>query len=142
MYYKHMRADSIMICSYFQSSPLHASSATHLDLHWSSVFALSYLVVPGAYDSGLIAKLPLQYSVFVKERHVNIKVHRTNMQHLYTSIIQDPPLLLIPPRISNHMPGTVWDEITCPFPDVNGATVEVWEWISNFIPHFIMDILD
>ena len=26
---------------------------------------------------------------------------------------------------------------TYPFPNFNGATVEVWEWISNFIPHFI-----
>ena len=23
-----------------------------------------------------------------------------------------------------------------PFPNFNGAAVEVWEWISNFIPHF------
>ena len=30
----------------------------------------------------------------------------------------------------------MWDEITHPFPNFNGATVEVWEWISNFIPHF------
>ena len=36
------------------------------------------------------------------------------------------------------MPNRVWDEITFPFPNFNGSTVEVWEWISNFIPHFIM----
>ena len=30
----------------------------------------------------------------------------------------------------------VWDEITNPFPNLNVATVEVWELISNFIPHF------
>ena len=28
----------------------------------------------------------------------------------------------------------VCDEITYPIPNFNGATVEVWEWISNFIP--------
>ena len=28
------------------------------------------------------------------------------------------------------------DEITHPFPNFNGCTVEVWESISNFIPHF------
>ena len=28
------------------------------------------------------------------------------------------------------MPSKVWDEITYPFPNFNGATVEVWEWIS------------
>ena len=27
----------------------------------------------------------------------------------------------------------VWDEITYPFPNVRGATIEIWEWISNFI---------
>ena len=31
----------------------------------------------------------------------------------------------------------VWDEITNPFPTFNNATIEVLEWISNFIPHFI-----
>ena len=32
----------------------------------------------------------------------------------------------------------VWDEITYPFPNFNGCSVEVWEWISNFIPHLIV----
>ena len=30
----------------------------------------------------------------------------------------------------------VWDEITRPFSNFNGATVEVWKWITYFIPHF------
>ena len=30
----------------------------------------------------------------------------------------------------------MWDEITYPFPNFNGATVEVWKWRSNPIPHF------
>ena len=28
----------------------------------------------------------------------------------------------------------MWDEITYSFPNFNGATVDVWEWISDFIP--------
>ena len=32
------------------------------------------------------------------------------------------------------MCSEVWDEITHPFPNFNGCAVEVWEWISNFIP--------
>ena len=36
------------------------------------------------------------------------------------------------------MPSKVWDEIAYPFPNFNGATVDVWEWISNFIPRFTM----
>ena len=43
--------------------------------------------------------------------------------------------------ISNHMASKVWGEIIYPFPNFNGTTVEVWEWISNFIPHFIMDVI-
>ena len=40
------------------------------------------------------------------------------------------------------MPGEVWDEITDPFPNFNGCTIEVLEWISNFIRHFIMDVIN
>ena len=29
----------------------------------------------------------------------------------------------------------MWDEITYPFPNFNGATVEVCEWMTNFILH-------
>ena len=43
--------------------------------------------------------------------------------------------------ISNRTPSKVWDEITYPFPNFNGATVEVWGWIGNFIPPFIMDVI-
>ena len=30
----------------------------------------------------------------------------------------------------------MWDVITYPFLNFSGATVEFYEWISNFIPHF------
>ena len=46
-------------------------------------------------------------------------------------------LTLIPAWISNYMPCKVWDEITYPFRNFNGCTVEVSEWMNNFIPHFI-----
>ena len=39
------------------------------------------------------------------------------------------------------MPSKVWDEITNPFLNFNGATVEVKEWISKFIVHFIIDVI-
>ena len=35
---------------------------------------------------------------------------------------------LIPTWISNHLTVAVWDEITYPFPNFNGCTIEVWEW--------------
>ena len=40
------------------------------------------------------------------------------------------------------MTGKVWDEITNRLLNFNGYTVEVWEWISNFIPHFVMNIIN
>ena len=39
------------------------------------------------------------------------------------------------------MPSKVWDEIIYLFPNINGFTTEVWEWMYNFILQFIRDIL-
>ena len=39
------------------------------------------------------------------------------------------------------MPCKVWGEINYPFPNFNGTAVEVWEWISNFIPYFVIDVI-
>ena len=45
-------------------------------------------------------------------------------------------LTLIPVWISNHMPSKVWNEITDPFLHF---TVDIW--ISNWIIHFVMDVI-
>ena len=50
-------------------------------------------------------------------------------------------LILIPAWISNHISSKVWDEITYPFLNLNSCIVDVWEWINNFIPHFLKDCL-
>ena len=42
-------------------------------------------------------------------------------------------LNLIQTWIINHMSGKVLDEITYPFPNFDGETIEVWEWICSFI---------
>ena len=36
---------------------------------------------------------------------------------------------------SDYIHYKVCDEIIYPLPNFNGATVEVWEWISNLILH-------
>ena len=42
----------------------------------------------------------------------------------------------------NTCPGKkVWDEITLTFPNFYDAAVEVWEWISYFTPHYMMDVI-
>ena len=43
--------------------------------------------------------------------------------------------------MSNHMPSQMQDEITYPFPNFNGVTAEGLEWINNYIPLFIMDVI-
>ena len=51
-------------------------------------------------------------------------------------------LTLIPACKSNYIHYKVWVEIIYPFPNFNGAAVEVWERINNFIPHFTGHICD
>ena len=34
------------------------------------------------------------------------------------------------------MSSEVWDEFTYAFPNYNGCTVEIGEWMGNFIPYF------
>ena len=48
---------------------------------------------------------------------------------------------LIPAWISNPMPSKVWFGKTYLFPNFNGCIGEIWEWISNFIPHFVIDVI-
>ena len=43
--------------------------------------------------------------------------------------------------INNHMSSKVSDEFPYPFPNINGATVEVWECIYNIFPHFKIGII-
>ena len=61
----------------------------------------------------------------------------------YTVNNLEPLLLtwiyLIPAWISYEIHYKMWDEITYPFPIFNDATVEGWEWISNFT-HIILDM--
>ena len=48
-------------------------------------------------------------------------------------------LTLILAWISNYIHYKVWDEITYPFLNFNGCTVEVKEWISN-LSHTLQDM--
>ena len=76
---------------------------------------------------------------------VNLPTHKcVTRPHWVNRIFMGPLLLtetLIPAWINNHMPSKMWDEISYPFPNFNSYTVEVWEWISNFISHIIMNVI-
>ena len=45
-------------------------------------------------------------------------------------------LISIAAWINNYIYHKMSDETAYLYPNFNGAAVEVWEWISNFIPHF------
>ena len=53
------------------------------------------------------------------------------------------PHFYFDPRMDKLLPifSKLCDEITYPFPNFNGCAVEVWEWISNVIPHYMMDVI-
>ena len=50
-------------------------------------------------------------------------------------------LTLIPERKSNYIHYIMWHEITYPFPYFNSCTIEVWDGISNLIPHFTEHVI-
>ena len=39
------------------------------------------------------------------------------------------------------MLSKVWDYIIYPLPNFNICIIEVWEWLSNFIPYIVMDVI-
>ena len=75
---------------------------------------------------------------------VDIRDVSGNSYEIYCSLsgvklISEP--ILTSSLISNYIHDIVWDEITYPFRNFKGATVEVLELISNSIPHFTGDVI-
>ena len=46
-----------------------------------------------------------------------------------------------PISIPNSIPSKVWDEISYSFLSFNGYTIEVCEWISNFVEYFSLSVI-
>ena len=96
--------------------------------------------------------LSWQYSIITILKVVSHVAHYT--PHIHTACIHKwlaqwdeclpfywHSLTLIPAWISNCMTSKAWGEIINPFTNFNGATVEICEWISNFMPHFLIDVI-
>ena len=71
---------------------------------------------------------PYICSIFIHSHRklTALYVYRNNLPHL----------CLTPAWISNHKPSKMGDAIINPFSNFNGCTTEVYEWISDLIPHF------
>ena len=63
------------------------------------------------------------------------------MIEIYCQQYQRLLFSLIPAGISDKMSNKLWDEITYSFINVNGGSVEICGWMSNFISHIIMDAI-
>ena len=71
----------------------------------------------------------------------NLLTFEWKQSHKQGEIAEAPftnSLTLIHALISNSIHYQVCDDITYnPFPNLNGAAVEFWGWLSFLIPHFI-----
>ena len=100
-------------------------------------------------NSPMSGEVPAQRASNVEKVSVWWRLHGSSGQRkmrkrLINESVQGPLSLTwfnFNARMDNNMPGNVWDEISYPFPNVSGCTVEVWKWIRSFIPHLIMDII-
>ena len=64
-------------------------------------------------------------------------------QHLdtFSGPVWQSGLNFISACIGIHIPSREWYQLTDPYPNFNCANIEVWEWISDLILHFIMDVI-
>ena len=72
----------------------------------------------------------LQWLTGVKE-HLNSGLPMTTSGPLYQH-----GLTCIITWIGSYIHYKAWNEIIYPFSNFNGAAIEVWEWMNNFISHF------
>ena len=116
------------------------SNHQHLDCLLNRLFKrrskkTSKLRISGLWvgNSPVTGEFPAQMAsntenVFIRWRHHGIRVKSAGV--LLLSWIN------FNANMDDYIHYKVWDEITYPFPNFNGCAVEVWERISNFIPHF------
>ena len=96
---------------------------------WSSgIKRKTHIVASGAPSSHLYKRGLNQHGYYLYGGE-HVSVHSLNAN--YVRIAYWPGITEI------HYKG--WNERTYPFPNVNVCAVEVWEWISHFIPHFTYD---
>ena len=126
----------ILWCWELNLAPLTTVTNTKYHLHWngnviilmkfSSLAALKVVILTtfgAASDENFIKMMTFSFQCISEEELLG-------------------PLLLTrfnfnPAWVSNYIHYDEWDEITKPFSNFNGATFEVWEWMSNFIPHLL-----
>ena len=76
--------------------------------------------------------------VLVKPRHCPDGFAQTQNNIIYLKAFYEHGLSSIATLKNDSTHYKVWGEITYPFPNLNGAAVEVWEWVSS--PHSLLGV--
>ena len=79
-----------------------------------------------------ILRIVLSFSLRIRD---NITRWYNNWDPFYNH------LTIIPVLISNGKHYKVWDDVTSPFPNFNGCTVDVCEWIRYLITHITAHVI-
>ena len=77
--------------------------------------------------------------IFIKTRSRCHKDHHKGKKEAFLVVIREAPIF--PNYCIENGEMYLWDETTYPCLNFNGCTVEVQELISNFIPHFMIDVI-
>ena len=72
--------------------------------------------------------------IHIRQSRIMMGLHTLVCESAWTSAISH----VLTAWITNFIHYEEWDEVTDPFLKFNRLTVEVWERISNFIPHLCM----
>ena len=114
------------------------------DMHFTNRTRIKFVCHFAGLDAGSDWRVHSNYVHYGRCHNGKTSLNITYNWHSIDPVLSDAfamELALIPTWISNHMHNKVWDEITDPFPNSNGSTVEVWEWMSDSIPRSIMDVI-
>ena len=106
---------------------------TKLDIAHKAAATVDSLLSWNYFALSVGSAIRLDWGVLIFARGLNCRTHCRNQMH-FRSPCYSHGLNLI---LLWAMPSKVWDEITYPFPNFKGTTVEFREWVTNFIPHFI-----
>ena len=124
----------------------------HFPLNCFTYFTDSHYEVYLSRDKEITpCRTPFQYKdrlfagirISITKIRRSFYLHNGNLYFSKTFSYWDCPtgLALTHVWISHVSPIIVWDEITYPFPNVNGYTVEYWWWIINFYSPVIADVI-
>ena len=129
------------------------SSAPHPHPHWLTWFIFNRSMdnkshTPSEVWDGITVRCRYNAVNFLKNIHKRHHIARPLGRGmgclLWIQLLFD----ILPQFLQSFMQyPTILDRVTTaldctsPYPIVNGCIVGVWEWISNFIPHIVMDVI-